>query len=101
MAIRPTIGRSVHYHVSKDDEQLHQYDHNTPRRGDILPMTITRVDDSNIAHWVNGNIQVDNGGMFWKGFIGESNGSEEGKWFWPPIVLDTEPEMEEERDNND
>lgn len=91
----PTIGRIVHYALTKRDlEEIDQrlstnLECQTYREGDIAPMVITMVHCDDL---VNGKVLLDGNFDLWRPAViqdrdpAEHDGPHPGYWAWPPRV---------------
>lgn len=84
MSQKPSLGRIVHYSLSKRDIEKFLI-HAKP--GDVVPAIITKVDalDGSVCM----KLFVNDIGDVWIPEVkmaSVDNGSEHGKWFWPPRV---------------
>lgn len=86
----PTVGRIVHYTLSAQDVQRISprrtssnavHIGNEPREGDVVPMMIVRVWQSD-QHSVNGQAFLDGTDVLW--VTSAIEGSVPGTWAWPP-----------------
>lgn len=92
MTAQPTIGRIVHYRLSKADEErllelrtrvrMHQIGFNAAYVGDVYPAIVVRTTDDlrvNLQVWLDG---PDTLWVTSRGYSVETDGC----WFWPPRV---------------
>lgn len=95
MMAKPTVGRMVHYRMSGDmadhysndaDRALVRPHWNHPVAGRVYAMVITSVPEDEQVEWVNGTVFLNNGDTMPVMFAKESDGSQGGTWFWPPMV---------------
>lgn len=91
----PSIGRIVHYKVGKSDavtinqrrlEYPKQAQGNTVSAGDVFPMVITRIFDSNPTEEssVNGQLLLDGDDTHW--LTSRQQGDSDTQWSEPPRV---------------
>lgn len=106
MSQKPTLGRTVHYRLSRQDSEainrrrsdgrnsleyhranadggmIHTGTDVTP--GDVFPMIITRVWNDGPDGEVNGQVLLDGNDTLWVTSV--KQGDEQGCWMWPERV---------------
>lgn len=93
----PTIGRIVHYRLSRDDvdsiaERMEELPPNLrpiPSVGDVLPMIVVRVHGRGEHSPVNGQVFLDGDGLLHVGGVLPGQGP--GTWSWPPAAMPSAP----------